>query len=230
MNGRFSRAYFTFAPFGERRPAVHPGSDWKRLYAALLVSCLLHAALVLMPSLGKSTTVSRADLRGMQKPDSARVLDVKLKQESQSAPTVAGKRAAEAGAAESPARPKANEESRPALNRSRGTDLLPVPAPTYYTTDQLTRPPRPTSRPDLDVPREIARLVTGKVVLKLWIDESGNVNSAEVERSNLPEAVSSIAAAAFGKLRFVPGEIDGRPVRTLLRIEVAYVDGKRPSP
>jgi hypothetical protein len=44
----------------------------------------------------------------------------------------------------------------------------------------------------------------------------------------VPETVSATAAAAFGKLRFVPGEIDGRRVRTLMTIEVAY--GKRPPP
>jgi TonB family protein len=60
------------------------------------------------------------------------------------------------------------------------------------------------------------------VVLKLWIDERGKVDSVEVESSNLPEAVAGTAAAAFGKLRFAPGEIDGTRVRALMRIEVAY--------
>jgi hypothetical protein len=56
------------------------------------------------------------------------------------------------------------------------------------------------------------------------------VASVEVESSDLPETVSGTAAAAFGKLHFVPGEIDGQRVRTLMRIEVAYVNGKRPPP
>lgn len=203
MNGGFPRAYFTL---GESPPAMHPGADWRRLYAALMVSCVLHAALVLMPYsyFGTSATVSRPAARGAQKPGTARVLDVSLKQAS--AATTAGKPAA------------------------RGSNLLPIPAPTYYRTDQLTKPPLPTSQPKLDVPRAVARSVSGKVTLKLWIDELGKVDSVEVESSNLPEAVSGTAAAAFGKLRFVPGEIDGRRVRVLMRIEVDYVAGKRSQP
>ena len=170
-----------------------------RLYAALMVSCLLHAALVLMPYFGTGA-------RGAQKPAAARALDVRLEPASASAAMAAGKPSA------------------------RGTGLLPIPAPTYYRSDQLTRPPRPTSQPKLDVPRAVARSVSGRVILKLWINELGNVDSVEVESSNLPETVSGPAAAAFGKLRFVPGEIDGRRVRALMRIEVAYAAGKRPPP
>jgi hypothetical protein len=204
MNGRFPRAYFSF---GGPLPAMHPGTNWKRLYAALVVSCLLHAAIVVMPYFGASTTttVSRPAARGAQRPGPARVLDVRLI-------------------------PESAREPRTAPDRARGTDLLPIPAPTYYTTDQLTKPPRPTTQPKLDVSREVARSVSGRVTLKLWIDELGNVYSVEVESSNLPKTVSGTVAAAFGKLRFVPGEIDGRRVRTLMRIEVAYVNGKRPPP
>jgi hypothetical protein len=67
-------------------------------------------------------------------------------------------------------------------------------------------------------------------VLKLWISALGKVDSVEVESSNLPDTVSELTAAAFGKVRFLPGEIDGRRVRALMRIEVAYVNGKRPPP
>jgi TonB family protein len=209
---------------------MHLGANFTRLYAALMLSCLLHAALILLPYSGASTTVSRPAARGAQKPGPVRVLDVRLGQASGSAATAAGKPATQTRAAVPPARPKASEEPPPALNRPRGIDLLPIPAPTYYTTDQLTKPPRPTSQPELDVRREIARAVSGKVILKLWIDEQGKVDSVEVESSNLPEALSGTTAAAFGNLHFVPGEIEGRRVRTLMRIEVVYVDGKRPPP
>jgi outer membrane biosynthesis protein TonB len=203
MNGSFPRAYFTFAG---SPPAPHPGADWKRLYAALIVSCLLHAALLLMPDFGTSAPVSRPAARSAQKPGAARALDVSLQQASGSAATAAGKSAA------------------------RGADLLPIRAPTYYRTDELTKPPRPTAEPRRDVPRSVARSVTGKVVLKLWISALGKVDSVEVESSNLPDTVSELTAAAFGKVRFLPGEIDGRRVRALMRIEVAYVNGKRPPP
>ena len=71
---------------------------------------------------------------------------------------------------------------------------------------------------------------SGKVILKVWITELGNVASVDVEKSDMPEAVSASAAAAFGKLRFVPGEINGRPVGSMMRIEVIYDDGAGPLP
>jgi hypothetical protein len=228
MNGRFHRAFFSF---GGPLPATHPGADWKRFYAALAASCLLHAAFVLMPYYGASTPVFPLAARGPQKPGPARAFDVRLRQGNAPATVPAPARPpAEPAAANSRGRPMANEEARPAPDRSRGSDFLPIPAPTYYTTDQLTKPPHPSAAPELDVPKRIARSVTGKVVLKLWIDELGDVNPVEVESSNLPAAVSEMAAAAFAKLRFIPGEIDGRRVRTLMRIEVVYVNGKRPPP
>jgi hypothetical protein len=46
----------------------------------------------------------------------------------------------------------------------------------------------------------------------------------------LPIAISRSAVAAFGNLRFVPGEINGRRVRTMMRIEVTYDDGPQLSP
>jgi hypothetical protein len=199
MNGGFPRAYFSLSgPPGAGQAGVH----WGRLYAALILSCLFHAVLVLMPYFGKSTVVSPSAALGALKGGPSRALEVRLE--------------------------RASPSPRTRTNVRRGSEVLPIPAPAYYTTDQLTKAPRPTSEPKLDVPRSIARSVSGRVLLRLWIDELGNVASVEVESSDLPDTVSGTAAAAFGKLHFVPGEIDGRRVRTLMRIEVAYVNGKRP--
>ena len=71
---------------------------------------------------------------------------------------------------------------------------------------------------------------SGTVVLKLWINELGDVVSVDVEKSDLPEAYTKTAVAAFGNIRFVPGEVDGRRVGTMMRIEVIYGAGSRPAP
>jgi TonB family protein len=194
-----------------------PDLGWNRLYAALAVSCLLHGAVVLAPYLGASTTVSRYAVKGVQKPGAARTFTVRL---------LAGRGAASKFAdADAAGGGRANEEPRPALERALGIDLLPIPAPTYYTTDQLTKGPRPTSAPRLNVPELGAMFASGKVILKVWINDLGNVVSVDVEKSEVPEAVSATAAAAFGKLRFLPGELNGRPVGAMMRIEVTYEDG-----
>jgi hypothetical protein len=226
MNGRSPRAFFSFMN-GLRRPdffllarlrhAVRPGTGWTRLYAALMLSFALHAAVVAMPYFGTSTMTFRPSARGEQKPGPGRNFDVRLVRKTE---------LKAAGAGASVAQP--SEPAAPA--RSHGAGVLPMPGPTYFTTDQLTKPPQPRSEPRLDVPLEVARRVSGKVVLRLLINELGSVESAEVESSNLPLTVSGTAAEAFGKVRFDPGEIDGKQVRTLMRIEVIYINGKRRPP
>lgn len=124
----------------------------------------------------------------------------------------------------------ANEEPRPALDRTEGIGLLPIPAPTYYTTDQLTKRPQPTAEAELDTPEIWPILASGTIVLKLWISELGDVIAVDVEKTDLPETFSSTAVAAFRRLRFTPGEIDGRPVGTMMRIEVTYDDSRTPPP
>ncbi len=198
MNGGFPRAYFS--P-GAPPLAAHPGVRWGRLGAALAASCLVHAVLVVLPYFGTS---SAAAPRSVQKAAPVvRTLDLRLEQ---------------AGSA----------EPRRVPGRTRGTNQLPIPAPGYSRADELTQPPRPASEPKLDVPRSVARAVSGEVVLKLWINELGIVESVEVEASSLPGTVSGMVAQAFREQHFVPGEIDGRRVRSLMRIEVTYVRGKPP--
>jgi hypothetical protein len=223
-----------FGPFRDVRAAMNAGAYLKphlaRLYVALLVSCLLHAALVFMPWLGANVAVSWPAMRGGQKAGPAQILNATLVLESGPAAEVTADFSGAAGAADAPAQPMDGEEPRPALDRAVGIGLLPIPAPTYYTTDQLTKRPQPTFVPQLTLPQELEPMFgSGKVVLKLWIDELGNVNSVDVDESNLPEAVAKTAAEAFGNLHFVPGEIDGRRVGVVMKIEVTYDDsGKRP--
>ena len=198
MNGLLPANFFSSAA-----PAPgFPDKAWRRLCAALAVSFLLHAALLFLPHPGARPGGAHA-LRAR--------IDVALK--APAAPRGTPDAGPQQGSRSGPPRPRAPE-------------LLPLPAPTYYTTDQLTRPPRPLSQPDL-TPPQVARSVSGTVVLKLWIGESGDVAAAEVEESNLPPKISRTAAEAFAKVRFAPGEIDGRRVASVMRIELTYGRGRR---
>jgi len=206
----------------------------KRLYAALLVSCLLHAALFFMPylgvSLGVSTSASRTALPGVQKPEPARALSATLALENEPPFTVAGISAKVESVAESPAERTAGEEPRPAPGRTEGIGLLPLPATTYYTTDQLSKRPQPTAPAELETPETRPIIGAGVVVLKLWINELGYVVSIEVEQTDLPEIFSKAAVAAFRSLRFTAGELDGQRVATVMRIQVSYEDSRIPPP
>ena len=201
---------------GELRAALHPDRYLKRFYAALAFSCLLHAAIVFMPFFGAQPAVSGVPLRVAHRPGPARKLSVRFIAEN-----------ATAAGAQPPPAPAVYEEPMPAPERSLAIDLLPLSAPAYYSAEQLTKRPQPTSDPSLQVPDSAPFAGSGTVVLKLWISELGKVDSVDVEASDVPEAVAVTAAAAFGKLLFVPGEINGRRVGATLRIEVKYEEPAR---
>jgi outer membrane biosynthesis protein TonB len=223
MNGQF------FPPsFG---PRLNPDTgmirlaDLKRLVVALTLSCLLHAGLFFVPYLGVSTSPSRPAAQGRQNGTLNATLALEKHSAFAEASPVSTERQSVAKAA---ADRMAGEEARAASDRAVGIGLLPIPAPTYYTTDRLTKRPQPTAEAELDTPETWPIAASGTIILKLWISEFGDVVSADVEKTDLPELFSRTAVAAFRNLRFVPGEIDGRRVRTVMRIEVIYSDNLKP--
>lgn len=223
MSGPSRVELFTLsASAGRSGPA--PGTTaWGRLYAALAVSCLLHAGLFFLPYFGASSAaVQRLGARSGQASEPARVLEVRLEPARGPAAALDGVSAQPAGAVNAPGRPEGAEKPVAPQQLARGANLVPVPAPAFYTPDQLSKAPEPTSQPVLDVPKKVARSVIGAVTLKLWIDEFGNVVSVEVAKSNVPAAVSDLAAEAFRKIRFEPGEIDGRSVPSQVAVDVIY--------
>jgi hypothetical protein len=68
-----------------------------------------------------------------------------------------------------------------------------------------------------------------RVVLRLYIDEAGQVDYVETESSSLPpsqsQALEQAAHAAFMSARFAPGEMRGHPVKSTIRIEVKPESG-----
>jgi TonB family protein len=207
---------------------MKPASDSMRLFACLMVSCLLHAALAFVPYLGASSSAYQPAVQGGQKPP--RTLSATLVLDKQSAFTVAEVSAKGGSMADSSAERIANEQPRPALDHAVGIGLFPIPAPTYYTTDQLTKRPQPIAAAELDAPEIRPIIASGTIILKLWISELGDVISVDVEKTDLPEIFSRAAVAAFRHLRFVPGELNGQRVGTVMRIEITYDDGRRPPP
>jgi TonB family protein len=218
MNGRTQRAYFSFWRPAGRPELLLPAQQRWRLAAAGVLSFLLHALVIVMPSPGTGVRAVR---------DAPRAIDVRLqKGETPATRTDVPPVAPVAVSAALPPPPPPYEPAARETRLSRGLDLLPAPAAPYFTTDRLTKQPLATSQPSLTVPRQTARYVSGRMMLRVWINELGGVDEVEVESSNLPETVYSLAVAAFRKLHFVPGEVDGRPVGVLMRIEIAYVDGR----
>jgi TonB family protein len=206
-----------------------PEAEALHLLAALALSCLLHAALVFLPFFGRSAVETRLALKSSQKMPPVVTVTLRLAGENRfdvkSVPPAAVIEPA-AAAVERPA----VEGQLQAQTGAEGADLLPLPALGYYTTDQLTKRPQPVSAIELDSTETSPIVVSGKIVLRIWINEFGSVADVELEASDLPEVFSRTAIAAFKSLRFAPGELNGLPVGTVMRIEVNYDDGRLPEP
>jgi hypothetical protein len=220
MSGPAKRAYFSLL-----RPGGPKGGLRARLAAAVALSVLLHALVIVVPWLGTGARAVR---------DAPRSLDVRLERGEVPAPPAATLSATASVVPPVPPPPYLPPSVAlvpgPAPALSRGLDVLATPANPYFTAEQLTRQPEAASQPLLTVPRQTARYVSGQITMKIWISARGSVDDIEVERSNLPATVSSFVVEAFSKLRFAPGEVDGRPVGVLMRVEIAYVDGRVMTP
>ena len=68
----------------------------------------------------------------------------------------------------------------------------------------------------------------GNVVLELFINETGRMDSVRVESATLSSAFQDLARDAFLMSVFTPGYKDGMPVKSRLRVEVRVEDVAAP--
>jgi TonB family protein len=201
------------------------GARWTTFSAALAMSALLHAmALVLPLDFGDRSSQPHSVLRQRAAGDSR--LEVRLMRQERVAAQVAVSGGSETGH-EAQAVVSASEmsrEARPGLFTPVRSILML--GQEYFTPDQLTRAPQPFADVELDPPQLREILAAGRMILSLWIDENGAVRDVVVEDSNMDKAFERVAVTAFSKAQFVPGERFGRPVRTVVRIEITYADGR----
>lgn len=99
----------------------------------------------------------------------------------------------------------------------------------YFSSDLLTVRPYPLTileTPELLDPLPVD--ADGRVVLKVWISDAGEVTAMETEFTNMPATTHEAIVAAFLGMRFMPGKIDGKAVRSHMRIEMTYEDFRLP--
>jgi protein TonB len=113
--------------------------------------------------------------------------------------------------------PAGSTAALPAVNIPLLTD------PTWYQARQLDVFPHALSAVRPAYPERAARAaVSGEVTLELLIDESGQVHAAEVVRATPEGYFEAATVSAFQAARFVPGQKDGRAVRSRLVVKVVF--------
>lgn len=212
--------------------SAESAAQLRRLTTAIAVSCLLHGIIILLPSLGghfsRPTIAAKASIQASR--TQLAVLTATFAPVVSAKPQIAEPTAATENANDGRdiAEKETTGPNTKAVPEHTGiAALLPMPPRLeYYPADQLTKRPRALGVIELDPPEIREIVVSGKLVLKLWIDDRGYVADVVVEESGLPEIFSRVAADAFRQSRFRPGERSGKRVGSIMRVEVAYDDSR----
>jgi hypothetical protein len=100
------------------------------------------------------------------------------------------------------------------------TETPILEAPYYYGLKQLSKKPEVIEDVTTTLSLFLPGIETQTAILRLLINERGEIDSVELEQSDLNADLIDIIKNAFRKLRFNPGEIDGLAVKCQLKIEV----------
>lgn len=92
----------------------------------------------------------------------------------------------------------------------------------YVPRRWLTVAPQPTAPVVLPFPAAFNDNAHYTVVLNLYIEADGRVGRIEFEGVPLPELLARAARSTFENARFTPGQVKGRIVKSLIRVEVDF--------
>jgi TonB family protein len=192
-----------------------------RLFVALIGSCLLHLMVFVLVDHRFFARHGGSGANGAGRPYALSAVLSGAGRAGSIMPDRMGQ--GEAGQVSSlPAEADSVEVLETVWNGESGANNFFLPPPPYYLTSELTIRPQALSEVELSPSEIFARGSSGRVVLNLWISESGEVVAVYVEISDMPEQVSVATEAAFRNLRFKPGEIDGKAVGSVMKVEAVY--------
>ncbi|HEX8987135.1 MAG TPA: TonB family protein [Rhodocyclaceae bacterium] len=128
------------------------------------------------------------------------------------------------GAATSTSGDLAADAARPPTIGSEESpgSVIAIPVIRYYKPDELSvRPTILQPLPDsIDRSWPLAR--PGRAVIRIYIGEDGSVENIKLEESDLPAEFDSLVVGAMTNSLFTPGQIEGRNVRSQIRIEIRF--------
>jgi protein TonB len=101
-----------------------------------------------------------------------------------------------------------------------GTSASDLGTEDFVDFSELDQLPRPIGVSGFNFPRRLKKnKVSGKIYLMIQLDERGNVTTAEVDSSSLPEFDDFVAGEVRG-WRFTPPTKGGEPVKAQARLPI----------
>lgn len=99
-------------------------------------------------------------------------------------------------------------------------EILLPPAPYYFKSKVLSVKPQVLSDIPMDLGATITSAMPGSAIFRLQINEQGEVDQVIVDETSFSESEQRVVLEAFQKMKFAPGKIDDKAVKSELRIEV----------
>lgn len=189
-----------------------------RLAGCLILSAILHGLTLMV-----STSATSGDPRavGLHPPLLARLvppLDGSSAPMPAQEPDVSGSPGPNA-ASDTPAAPS-REPTAEAVSETRGGPI-PVDGEPFLPASYLTQQPQALSNPPEEALLRVMQLAPrGMAIMTLWIDRHGHVSRLEIDRTNLPPEAAAIISRSFAGLQFEPGLRNGKPVNSVIQMEV----------
>ena len=196
------------------------------LLLSLLASVILHGFAFFFPFFREAGGANVAIDQGQ---GTRTGLDARLKPQADAVQRVevASGRAAVADAEQEAAgAPSPDDVQRPMPPAVEELNVAPSIDREYYASSELTVKPKPRWEISRDSWGLGSDAVSGRLELLLHINAQGDVVSVAVESGDMPEAVVFATVKSFQQLQFVPGELHGRKVGVVMRIEVLYDEAR----
>lgn len=111
--------------------------------------------------------------------------------------------------------------TNPVLQRET-SPAAPTAEPYYFELRELSQRPQLVSLVEVEAVTDVRPAQPGRLLARVLIGERGSVDRVLIDESDLPAPFEQAAIDAFLQARYTPGQVDGRPVRSQLRIEVSY--------
>lgn len=107
--------------------------------------------------------------------------------------------------------------------------LVSLPGPYYFPPQELSRKPLAAVPVPLDYPENTPLVTKNRVVLRLLISETGDVDKLIVETADVPRELEALARQAFAQAKFQPGLRGKTPVKSQMLVEITF-EGENAAP